>query len=184
MGTQCVNQPTLCVCCSGTEVQNWLIILKKIENYHVLLWMLWAGLSLVHCKINLSQTKVGLQFSISGWDVHVGLPGSPPCLTQPSLLPISYTRSLYSDNHFILDLHYCKVGLFMNNMFFSLTVNVHMPKDRVTQSHQGYGFVEFMGEEDADYAIKIMNMIKLYGKPIRVNKVKSVPFSQFNICYF
>nr|CAD7568863.1 unnamed protein product [Timema californicum] len=48
-------------------------------------------------------------------------------------------------------------------------VNVHMPKDRVTQMHQGYGFVEFMGEEDADYAIKIMNMIKLYGKPIRAS---------------
>ena len=46
-----------------------------------------------------------------------------------------------------------------------------MPKDRVTQAHQGYGFIEFMSEEDADYAIKIMNMIKLYGKPIRVNKV-------------
>lgn len=30
-----------------------------------------------------------------------------------------------------------------------------MPKDRVTQTHQGYGFVEFMGEEDADYAIKV-----------------------------
>lgn len=54
----------------------------------------------------------------------------------------------------------------------SFVVNVHMPKDRVTQAHQGYGFVEFMGEEDADYAIKIMNMIKMYGKPIRVNKVK------------
>uniref|UniRef100_A0A8D8LAR1 Splicing factor 3B subunit 4 n=1 Tax=Cacopsylla melanoneura TaxID=428564 RepID=A0A8D8LAR1_9HEMI len=52
-------------------------------------------------------------------------------------------------------------------------VNVHMPKDRVTQTHQGYGFIEFMGEEDADYAIKIMNMIKLYGKPIRVNKASS-----------
>jgi len=52
-----------------------------------------------------------------------------------------------------------------------LAVNVHMPKDRITQAHQGYGFVEFMGEEDADYAIKIMNMIKLFGKPIRVNKV-------------
>ena len=51
-------------------------------------------------------------------------------------------------------------------------VNVHMPKDRTTQNHQGYGFVEFMSEEDADYAIKIMNMIKLYGKPIRVNKVR------------
>ncbi|XP_005109166.1 splicing factor 3B subunit 4 [Aplysia californica] len=52
-------------------------------------------------------------------------------------------------------------------------VNVHMPKDRVTQSHQGYGFIEFMSEEDADYAIKIMNMIKLYGKPIRVNKASA-----------
>ncbi len=36
----------------------------------------------------------------------------------------------------------------------------------------GYGFVEFATEEDAEYAIKIMNMIKLYGKPIRVNKAK------------
>lgn len=37
----------------------------------------------------------------------------------------------------------------------------------------GYGFVEFLSEEDADYAIKIMNMIKLYGKPIRVNKASA-----------
>ena len=51
-------------------------------------------------------------------------------------------------------------------------VTVHMPKDRITQAHQGYGFVEFIGEEDADYAIKVMNMIKLFGKPIRVNKVQ------------
>jgi RNA recognition motif-containing protein len=36
-----------------------------------------------------------------------------------------------------------------------------------------FGFVEFMGEEDADYAIKIMNMIKLYGKPIKVNKASA-----------
>jgi len=49
-----------------------------------------------------------------------------------------------------------------------------MPKDRITQAHQGYGFVEFIGEEDADYAIKIMNMIKLFGKPIRVNKVRGL----------
>lgn len=54
-----------------------------------------------------------------------------------------------------------------------------MPKDRVTQMHQGYGFVEFMGEEDADYSIKIMNMIKLYGKPIRVNKVYTFFFIIF-----
>ena len=53
----------------------------------------------------------------------------------------------------------------------AIVVNVHVPKDRITMAHQGYGFVEFASEEDADYAIKIMNMIKLYGKPIRVNKV-------------
>lgn len=58
-------------------------------------------------------------------------------------------------------------------------VNVHMPKDRVTNLHQGYGFVEFMSEDDADYAIKIMNMIKLYGKPIRVNKASAHQKSKF-----
>lgn len=57
--------------------------------------------------------------------------------------------------------------------FDCFTVNVHMPKDRVTQMHQGYGFVEFLSEDDADYGIKIMNMIKLYGKPIRVNKASA-----------
>ena len=64
-----------------------------------------------------------------------------------------------------------KYGAGKLNLSFIL-VNVHMPKDRITQAHQGYGFVEFMGEDDADYAIKIMNMIKVYGKPIRVNKVE------------
>jgi splicing factor 3B subunit 4 len=53
-------------------------------------------------------------------------------------------------------------------------VNVHLPKDRVTQTHQGYGFVEFISEEDAEYAARIMNQVRLYGKPIRVNKVCSM----------
>lgn len=52
-------------------------------------------------------------------------------------------------------------------------VNVHLPKDRVTQLHQGYGFVEFISEEDAEYASKIMNGIRLHGKPIRVNKASA-----------
>lgn len=42
-------------------------------------------------------------------------------------------------------------------------------------AHQGYGFCEFLTEEDAEYACKIMNQIKLWGKPIRVNKVRPVP---------
>jgi splicing factor 3B subunit 4 len=37
-------------------------------------------------------------------------------------------------------------------------------------AHQGFGFAEFLSEDDSDYAVKIMNQIKLYGKPIRVNK--------------
>ena len=57
--------------------------------------------------------------------------------------------------------------------FLCVAVSVHMPKDRITGLHQGYGFVEFLGEEDADYAIKVMNMIKLYGKPVRVNKASA-----------
>lgn len=49
-------------------------------------------------------------------------------------------------------------------------VSVYLPKDRVTNNHQGYGFVEFRAEEDADYSIKVLNMVKLYGKAIRINK--------------
>ncbi|KAI0312968.1 hypothetical protein OF83DRAFT_1165792 [Amylostereum chailletii] len=52
-------------------------------------------------------------------------------------------------------------------------VNVHLPKDRISMAHQGYGFCEFLTEDDAEYACKIMNQIKLWGKPIRVNKASS-----------
>jgi len=52
-------------------------------------------------------------------------------------------------------------------------VNVHLPKDRVTQTHQSYGFVEFVSEVDAEYAVNIMNQTRMYGKPIRVNKASA-----------
>jgi splicing factor 3B subunit 4 len=61
----------------------------------------------------------------------------------------------------------CTSGL----IYYYFTVNVHLPKDRISMAHQGYGFCEFLTEEDAEYACKIMNQIKLWGKPIRVNKV-------------
>ena len=48
--------------------------------------------------------------------------------------------------------------------------SVYVPKDRVTSSHQGYAFVEMKREEDCEYCVKILNMIKVFGKPIRVNK--------------
>jgi RNA recognition motif-containing protein len=38
-----------------------------------------------------------------------------------------------------------------------MAVNVYVPKDRVTNLHQGYGFVEFRSEEDADYVRTLIN---------------------------
>ncbi|CDY59030.1 hypothetical protein Bca4012_101306 [Brassica carinata] len=32
-----------------------------------------------------------------------------------------------------------------------LSINVYVPKDRMTNLHQGYGFIEFLSEEDAYY---------------------------------
>ncbi|KAH6892237.1 hypothetical protein B0T10DRAFT_290671 [Thelonectria olida] len=51
--------------------------------------------------------------------------------------------------------------------------NIHMPRDRVTQSHQGFGFVEFRTPTDAEYAANVMNGVKLYGKSLRVNKASA-----------
>lgn len=61
----------------------------------------------------------------------------------------------------------------MGDVRRTTTVNVYVPRDKVTTQHNGYGFVEFRSEEDAEYAIKIMNMIKLYGKGLRVNRVRA-----------
>ena len=35
-----------------------------------------------------------------------------------------------------------------------------MPKDKVSGTYQGCGFVEFRTEQDADYAVKTMNTVK------------------------
>lgn len=51
--------------------------------------------------------------------------------------------------------------------------NVNMPMDRVNSQHQGFGFVEFHTEEEADYASKIMNNVMLHGNRLRVNKASA-----------
>jgi splicing factor 3B subunit 4 len=48
--------------------------------------------------------------------------------------------------------------------------SVYMPKDKLSGVHNGYGFVEFLLVEDAEYAMTIFNMMKLYGRPLRVSK--------------
>jgi splicing factor 3B subunit 4 len=49
-------------------------------------------------------------------------------------------------------------------------VDVCMPTDKITNQHQNYAFVEFRTEWDADYAMKVMNMVKLFGQSIRINR--------------
>ncbi|CAK7568570.1 MAG: Spliceosome-associated protein 49 [Sporothrix epigloea] len=52
-------------------------------------------------------------------------------------------------------------------------VNVHMPMDRVSRQHLGFGFVEFDTPESADYASRCLNGVRLFGKPVRVNKASA-----------
>lgn len=50
-------------------------------------------------------------------------------------------------------------------------VSVSLPRDKITNAQANFGFVEFETVDDAEYAIRIMNNIKLFGKYIKVNKV-------------
>ena len=58
--------------------------------------------------------------------------------------------------------------------------SVSLPRDRVTSCHQGFAFIEFKSTDDADYAIKILNMVRLFGKPLRCNKSANVGSSGRN----
>ena len=50
--------------------------------------------------------------------------------------------------------------------------NVHLPVDKLSRSHQGFGFVELKKVEDTDYCIKVLNFVKLFGKSIRINRAQ------------
>ena len=45
-------------------------------------------------------------------------------------------------------------------MFFCLEIKLHV-NIKYYNIKKGYGFVEFKSEDDADYAIKIMHMVKV-----------------------
>ncbi|KAF2446356.1 RNA-binding domain-containing protein [Karstenula rhodostoma CBS 690.94] len=50
---------------------------------------------------------------------------------------------------------------------------INMPVDRVNGKHQGFGFVEFATEGDAEYVISILNGTRLYNNAIRMNKASA-----------
>ncbi|EFA78209.1 RNA-binding region RNP-1 domain-containing protein [Heterostelium album PN500] len=49
-------------------------------------------------------------------------------------------------------------------------VKVFMPKDKLTQQHSGRAYIEFQSEADADYVMRIMNYVKLFGRPLKLKK--------------
>jgi len=50
---------------------------------------------------------------------------------------------------------------------------INMPIDRVNGKHQSFGFVEFATEQDAEYAIAVLNGTRLYGSQLRMNKASA-----------
>lgn len=48
--------------------------------------------------------------------------------------------------------------------------SVYMPTDKITATHNGYGFIEFQDVVDAEYAIQILNMITVMNRPLKVSK--------------
>jgi len=50
--------------------------------------------------------------------------------------------------------------------------SLFMPKDKITGKMLNYAFVEYVTESSADYAQKIFAMLKLCGRPMKINKSK------------
>lgn len=48
--------------------------------------------------------------------------------------------------------------------------SVYIPRDKLTKEHNNFGFVEFQNSYDADYALKLLGGVRLYGQVLRMNK--------------
>jgi splicing factor 3B subunit 4 len=59
--------------------------------------------------------------------------------------------------------------------------SVNIPYDRLTASHPGFGFVEMASEEDALYAMQLLNGVPLFGTPIRVSRSVSTDATGFRV---
>ena len=62
-------------------------------------------------------------------------------------------------------------------------VNVYLPKDRVTSQHQGYGFVEFKSEEDADYVRQIACSYIIRVNPPCFKPIAAQPFCKVETAF-
>lgn len=55
---------------------------------------------------------------------------------------------------------------------FAPVRNLNMPRDRILRTHQGFGFVEFATAEDANYTLKTLAGLLLYGKSLKLKKTE------------
>ena len=58
---------------------------------------------------------------------------------------------------------------------------VHIPLDKTTGKHKGFGFVQFIEDEDAEAAIDNMNENELFGRTLRVNLAREYVALVFKI---
>lgn len=49
--------------------------------------------------------------------------------------------------------------------------HIHYPYDTISKQHRSYCIAEYPTEEDADYAYKVLNLVRLYKKPLRFFKI-------------
>ena len=59
--------------------------------------------------------------------------------------------------------------------------SVHIPRDRVTQLHQGFGFIELSSPDDADYAARTLNGIKMFGRVLKTSRTQSGAVAQLDV---
>lgn len=47
--------------------------------------------------------------------------------------------------------------------------DIFMPRDKVNGQYLGYAFAEYASVQDAEYTIKVLNQIRLFGKPLKLH---------------
>lgn len=76
------------------------------------------------------------------------------------------------------------------NLLYELFIQVgpvkqlNLPKDRILRAHQGFGFVEFKTIEDAEYAMKILRGVRLFGRTLKINKIETSSASKTSTAEF